>query len=157
MYNKANDHKNVYLSKYLVCEPHSEYLFKVDYTVLFTNAEKNIHKQIVDQDGNIPDFPGVEYTKELVDELGSGTIKPVVKYEAVFEKIDDNRLIMVWTVRPDGRYWMDSWGFGAEEYESLSLYSYIDSEGNFLMPFKLYSIGYTVYGDYRLKRGLDIS
>ncbi len=151
MYHKANDHNNVYLSKYLVCEPHSEYLFKVDYTVTFTNGEKNIHKPIVDQDGNILDFPGVEYTDELLEELGRGTIKPIVKYEAVFEKLDDGRLIMVWTVRPDGRYWMDSWGFGAEDYESLSLYSYIDSDGNFLMPFKLYSIGYAFYGEYRLK------
>ena len=32
MYNKESNHNNVYLSKYLVCEPHSEYLFKVDYT-----------------------------------------------------------------------------------------------------------------------------
>ena len=151
MYNKVNDHNKVHLSKYLVCEPHSEYLFKVDYTVIFTNEKRNIHKQIIDCDGNILEFPGVEYTDVLTEEWGDKSIKPVVKYEAVFEKIDDSRLIMVWTVRPDGRYWMDSWGFGAEDYESLSLYSYIDSDGKFMMPFKLYSIGYSVYGDYRLK------
>ena len=142
---------NVYLSKYLVCEPHSEYLFKVDYTVVFTNEEKNIEKLIIDKDGNIQNFPDVEYTDKLIEELGIVSIKPVVKYEAFFEKLNDGRLIMVWTVRPDGRCWMDSWGFGAEDYESLSLYSYIDSNGNFMIPFKLYSIGYTVYGDYRLK------
>lgn len=152
MSNNVNEHDNVYLNKYLVCEPYSEYLFKVDYTVIFTNEKKNINKRIVDQDGNILNFPGVEYTDKLNEELGNGEIDPVVKYEAVFEKLDDGKLIMVWTVRPDGRYWMDSWGFGAEDYESLSLYSYLDSDGNFLMPFKLYSIGYTFYGDYRLKR-----
>lgn len=147
MYNIANEHNDVYLSKYLVHEPHSEYLFKVDYTVIFTNKAKNINKPIIDQEGNILNFPGVEYTSELVAEWGSRSIKPVVKYEAFFENLDDGRLIMVWTVRPDGRYWMDSWGFGAEDYESLSLYAYIDSDGNFMAPFKLYSIGYTVYGD----------
>jgi len=151
MYNKESNHNNVYLSKYLVCEPHSEYLFKVDYTVIFTNEEKNIHKQIIDCDGNILEFPGVEYTDVLTEEWGNRPIKSVVKYEAAFEKIDDNRLMMVWTVRPDGRYWMDSWGFGAEDYESLLLYSYIDSDGKFMMPFKLYSIGYSVYGEHRLK------
>lgn len=133
--------EKLYLSKYLVGEPHSEYIFKVDYTVIFTNEEKNINKQIVDTDGNILDFPGVEYTDVLNDELGKRTIEPIVKYKAIFEKIDDNKFIMVWTVRPDGRYWMDSWGFGAEDYESLSLYTYIDFDGNFTMPFKLYSIG----------------
>ena len=151
MYNKTKKKDNVYLSKYLVCEPYSEYLFKVDYTVAFTNEEKNTKKQIIDQDGNILNFPGVEYTEVLSEEWGNKDIPPIVKYEAIFEKLDDGRLIIVWTVRPDGRYWMDSWGFGAEDYESLSLYSYIDSDGKFMMPFKLYSIGYTVYGDYRLK------
>ncbi len=151
MHNNANDYDNVYLSKYCVREPYSESLFKVDYSVHFTNREKNIHKQMIDSDGNILDFPGVEYTEVLKEELGRRMIEPVVKYEAIFEKLNDGRLIMVWTVRPDGRYWMDSWGFGAEDYESLELYSYIDSDGNFLMPFKLYSIGYTFYGDYRLK------
>jgi len=151
MSNNVNEHDNVYLNKYLVCEPHSEYLFKVDYTVNFTNEIKNIKKQIVDRDGNILDFPGVEYTDALKAELGRRVIEPIVKYEAIFEKLNDGRLIMVWTVRPDGRYWMDSWGFGAEDYESLSLYTYIDSDGNFTMPFKLYSIGYQCFGEHRLK------
>lgn len=151
MYHNANDHDNVYFSKYIVREPYCEYPFKVDFTVLFTNEEKKINKQIIDQDGNILDFPGVEYTHMLKEELGTGTISPVVKFEAVFEKVDDSRFIMVWTARPDGRYWMDSWGFGAEDYESLSLYTYIDNDGNFMAPFKLYSIGYKFYGDYRLK------
>lgn len=152
MFNNENEHDNVYLNKYFVSEPHSEYLFKVDYTVIFTNEKKNINKRIVDQEGNILKFPGVDYTDVLKAELGKGIIEPVVKYEAIFEKLNDGRFIMVWTVRPDGRYWMDSWGFGAEDYESLSLYSYIDSDGNFMTPFKLYSIGYEFYGDYRLKR-----
>lgn len=152
MYHNANNHNNIYLSKYFVGKPYCEYLFKVDFTVLFTNEEKSINKQIIDQDGKIFDFPGVEYTNKLCEELGKDTVQPVVKYEAIFEKIDDSRFIMVWTVRPDGRYWMDSWGFGAEDYESLSLYTYIDADGNFMIPFKLYSIGYEFYGDYRLKR-----
>ncbi len=152
MHNNANEHDNVYLNKYFVGEPHSEYPFKVDFSVYFTNREKNIRKQIIDSDGNILDYPGVEYTDVLKTEMGSRVIEPVVKYGAKFEKLNDSRLIMVWTVRPDGRYWMDSWGFGAEDYESLSLYSYIDSDGNFIAPFKLYSVGYTFYGDYQLKR-----
>ena len=37
----------------------------------------------------------------------------------------------------------------------LSLYSFIDSDGNFTMPFKLYSIGYKIFGDYRLRSDLE--
>lgn len=78
-------------------------------------------------------------------------IASFVEYAARFEKLEDGRLIMVWTVRPDGRCWMDSWGFGAEDYELLSLYTYIDSDGNFTMPFRLYSIGYQCFVGCRLK------
>ena len=151
MHNNANDYGSVYLSKYFVHEPYCEYPFKVDFTVLFINKEKNISKRIIDQDGNILNFPGAEYTDKLNEELGNGDIDPVVKYETIFEKLDDGKFIMVWTVRPDGRHWMDSWGFGAEDYESLSLYTYIDSDGNFTMPFKLYSIGYQCFGERRPK------
>ena len=155
MHDKTNTQEKIYLSKYIVSDPHSEYLFKQDFTVTFINEEKNIKKQIVDKDGNIFDFPGVEYIDKLTAELGRDTIDPIVKYEAVFEKTDDGKFAMIWTIRPDGRYWMDSWGFGAEDYESLSLYSFIDSDGNFTMPFKLYSIGYKFFGDYRLRSDLE--
>ena len=158
MHNNADDYGTVYFSKASVREPYMEYPFKVDFTVLFINEEKNISKKIIDQDGNIIDFPGVEYTDMLNGELGNRDIEPVVKYEARFEKMDDGKFIMVWTVRPDGRYWMDSWGFGAEDYESLSLYTCINSDGNFMMPFRLYRIGYQCFGDHRLKEdanGLD--
>jgi hypothetical protein len=150
MHNNADDYGNVYFSKDFVGEPYSDYIFKVNFTVLFKNKEKNISKQIIDRDGNIIDFPGVEYTDKLKEELESWNIAPVVKYKAKFEKIDEGKFIMVWTVRPDGRYWMDSWGFGAEDYESLSLYTYIDSDGNFMMPFKLYSIGYQRFDKHHL-------
>lgn len=74
-----------------------------------------------------------------------------VNSPSTFEKLNDGRLIMVWTVRPDGRYGMDFAGFGAEDYEWLSPYTYIDSDGNFTMPFKLYSIGYQCFGGCRLR------
>ena len=142
---------SVYFSKYAVREPHSDYLFRVDYTVHFTNRDKKISKQIIDQDGKIIDFPGVEYTDRLRAELGTGSLSPIVRYEAIFERVDERSFIMVWTVRPDGSYWMDSWGFGGEDYESLSLYTYLDTEGNFLAPFRLYSVGYRFYGEYCLE------
>ncbi|MBQ8338065.1 MAG: hypothetical protein IJY33_02865 [Oscillospiraceae bacterium] len=151
MMSEANNQEKVYLSRYIISDPHSEYLTLQDFTVDFINQEKNIKKQIIDKDGNILNFPGVEYTEKLKEELGKSVIEPIVKYEALFERVDDGRFIMVWTVRPDGRYWMDSWGFGAEDYESLSLYTYIDADGNFTMPFKLHSIGYSFYGDYQLR------
>ena len=148
MQEKAQN--GIYLNTYFVSDTYV-YPRGWDFTVIFTNEEKNIHKKIIDKDGNIIGFPGVQYTDQLKKELGTDDITPAVRFEAAFQKLDDGRIIMVWTVRPDGRYWMDSWGFGAEDYESLSLYTYIDSDGNFTMPFKLYSIGYQCFGERRRK------
>lgn len=146
--------KNVTLSKYYVGTPHSEYIFKIDFTVKFFNHEKGIEKNIIDCEGNILNFPDVEYSTALTEEIGEREIIPIVKYEAVFEDCDDGRIIMVWTIRPDGRYWMDSWGFGAEDYESVSLYSFLNTNGNFTSPFKLYGVGYGFCGEYKLKSDL---
>lgn len=141
------DHANVYLNTCYVGEPYVDYPFKVDYSVVLTNREKNISKQIVDSDGNIRDFPGVEYTPELQAELGKQVIRPVVACQANFEQLDDGSFLMIWMVRHDGRWEMDSWGFGGEDYEALELYSILDETGHFTGPFKLYSIGYRTFFD----------
>ena len=134
--------QNLYLNRYSIGSPHSEYLLPLDYAVLFTNEERNIQTQIVDREGNICGFPGVEYTQALVQELGKREILPVVKYETRFERSAAGGFLMIWTVRPDGFYWTDSWGFGAEDYESVELYARIDENGRFTGPFRLYRIGY---------------
>ena len=133
--------QKMYLSKYSIGRAHCEYLLPLDHTVIFTNEERNIQKRIVDRDGSICDYPGVEYSEALVQELGNRQIQPIVKYETRFERADTGGFLMVWTVRPDGFYWADSWGFGAEAYESVELYSRIDEDGRFTCPFRLYRIG----------------
>lgn len=134
--------QKMYLNKYSVGRPHCEYLLPLDFTVLLTNEERSIRKELVAADGSIRDFPGVEYSEALTRELGNREISPVVKYEARFERTEDGGFLMVWTVRPDGFYWADSWGFGAEDYESVELYAPIDRKGCFTGPFRLYRIGY---------------
>ena len=147
MLEEAAMDNTICFNKSYVGRPYSEYMLPVDFTILFRNNEKGICKQIIDRRGNIEEFPGVEDSPRLAEELGDRRLEPVVKYEARFKKLDDDRWIMVWTVRPDGSYWMDSWGFGAEDYEAISLYSHIDAEGNFMMPFRLYEIGSERFGD----------
>lgn len=149
--NEATTQKKIYLNQYVVSDPSGDTIFIKDFTVTFYNEEKGIQKPIVEKNGTICAFPGIEYCEKLIEELGDRSIDPIVKYEAVFRQIEDDRFMMVWTVRPDGRYWMDSWGFGAEDYESVSLYTYIDSDGLFTAPFRLYSIGYDVYGEHPLR------
>ena len=134
--------QNVYLNKYSIGRPHCEYLLPLDHTIVFTNEERGIRKRIVDRDGSIFGFPGVEYAESLIQELGNREIEPVVKYETQFIRADAGGFLMLWTVRPDGMYWADSWGFGEEDEEAVQLYTRIDENGCFTGPFRLYRIGY---------------
>ena len=52
---------------------------------------------------------------------------------------------MLWEIQPDGRYWADGDGFGAESDYEIQLYSYLDVQGKFTAPFRIYSIGTTKF------------
>ncbi len=131
----------VILNKYHIGQSHSECLYDPDFSVFLTDAQ-GATVQVVESNGTICNFPGIETCEALANEMNVEKIPPVVKFSAVFEKQENGQFRMVWTVRPDGRFWMDSWGFGGEDYESVELYSLLDETGRFVAPFRLYSIGY---------------
>lgn len=146
--------ENVYLSTYSVSGVSTYHNVFHNPSVFFVDEEKDICRQLIDRWGNIRNFPGIDYEEQFVEEYGKGKIKPIVKFDARFGICSNGYYMMVWTVRPDGRYWMDSWGFGAEDYEDICLYSYIDKKGDFVQPFKLYSIGKKLFGEYALRKDL---
>jgi hypothetical protein len=133
---------NTYLNKERIGQTHSECICSADLSVMLTNKEKATKTQIIEKDGTICNFPGIERCQALCDEIDVDNIRPKVYYSSSFQKCDNGQYLMIWTVRPDGRFWMDSWGFGAEDYDWVELYSYIDENGYFTAPFRLYSIGY---------------
>lgn len=145
--------EKLYLSTYVVGR--SAHVFRLDekLSVFFIDEDRDICRQIVDKWGNIRNFPGIIYGEQFVEEYGKYEVEPVVRYDTRFARCADSgektRFLMVWTVRPDGRYWEDSWGFGAEDYESVCLYSIIDHNGDFIQPFKLHSIGSKYFGEYK--------
>ena len=139
--NPSEEYEGIYLNEYYLKDFDFLFTYQIKDIVL-TNEKEGVEKIIVDRRRNILDFPGVEYCGELRAELGTYEISPCVKYESYFERCGEGCFRMVWTVRPDGRYWMDEFGFGGEDYEAVTLYSVIDSKGQFLFPFKLYEIGY---------------
>lgn len=85
-----------------------------DLNVFFTDQScmKTI-EAVLDADGKIRNFPGTEA---------------------------DGRTLMKWMTQPSGWEWMDDDGFGFSGDSSIMLYSVPDADGNFTMPFALYSI-----------------
>ncbi len=49
-------------------------------------------------------------------------MEPYVRYRNVFEKMPDGRIMMIWQVQPDGRYWADDDGFGGSNDSEVHLY-----------------------------------
>ena len=133
---------NAYLNTDHIGRTHSEGVYPSDFTVILTNPDTGEKFKIIDREGNICNFPGIEPCEALCAEMNVENIQPIVKYSTTFKKCENGHHLMLWTVRPDGRYWMDSWGFGAEDYEWVDLYAYINEKGQFATPFKLHSIGY---------------
>lgn len=102
------------------------YLLKID--------DPAFKRCIVDETGKIQNFPGVErgdWIKELEYPLDDKT-----RFRFWIHEYKDGKAYVDWTLQPDGRYFEDEDGFGGENCEEISLYSYLDHDGKFTAPFK---------------------
>lgn len=52
------------------------------------------------------------------------------------EAFKDGVALVVWTLYPDGRYFMDEDGFGMEDNEESVVYGFIDTHANVVVPFQ---------------------
>lgn len=114
--------------------------------VVFTHRARHIQRIIVDDDGRICGFPGFYEPEEITRHMEDGKLpEPVIRFRTDFQKEPDGRFLMVWEVQPDGRYWEDDDGFGGTSDPEICLYSYIDEEGRFTNPFRIYNIGVKIF------------
>ena len=108
--------------------------------VYFVDEARGIRKMIVDFNGWIQDFPGIVQEDFWVKQVNSGSLMHQVRFRSEFGDLGD-KFIMRWQIQPDGRYWEDEDGFGMTPEEEIQLYTYIDLDGNFTGPFRIYRIG----------------
>ena len=90
-------------------------------------------RRIVDGRGHICGFPGIR--RESITEELQFPADGVVRFRFAIEAFRDGRALVSWTLQPDGRYFEDEDGFGAEHCEEIVLYSYLDENGRFTEPF----------------------
>ena len=110
-----------------------------DSSVYFVDEDRGIRKMIIDSEGNIQNFPGVIKEDFWVKEVAPNYLKQQVRFRSSFEKRDDG-WIFLWQLQPDGWYWADEGGFGAENDSEVVLYTYLDLNGDFTGPFRLYKL-----------------
>lgn len=111
-----------------------------DSSVCFVDEVRNIRKPLIGKDGEILRFPGVVKEDFWVGQVSPEALRPKIRYRTSFEKREE-RWIMLWEIQPDGAYWRDESGFGGENEEEVTLYTYVDENGDFTDPFRIYEIG----------------
>lgn len=112
--------------------------------VLFLYPERGIRRTIVDGEGRIKGFPGIEPGDPALKALGAMP-PPCICYRTDFQRLPDGRHMMLWQVQPDGRYWADEDGFGITNDVEITFYSILDTEGRFTAPFRAYRVGRKMY------------
>ena len=115
-----------------------------DSSVYFVDENRGIRKMLVDTGGNIRNFPGILKEDFWVKEVSANALNPKIRYRTSFEK-RENKWLMLWTIQPDGDYWRDESGFGGENEDEVVLYTYVDMDGKFTDPFRVYEVGDRCY------------
>jgi hypothetical protein len=104
----------------------------------YANCDGKLVIQLTDKDGKL-----VFATKEDIN-----WEDPLVKeYEYTIKRLSaeyyfggydfkNGVALVMWTVLPDGRYFADEDGFGAEDNDEVNIYCYIDKQGKVLVKFQ---------------------
>lgn len=140
-------HNGPYLTETVVCG-------RMDEPLCFVDEKRGIRKTLVDINKSFQDFPDVVQEEFWTRELVSGSLEPFVRFRVGFEK-RGNRWIVLWDIQPDGRFWADEDGFGMEPDQELTLYTYLDQNGNYTGPFRIFRIGIQPYTLDRFEYALE--
>lgn len=109
--------------------------------IILQDTELDYSKVLVDEKGVIQNFPGIEqgsWTKYIEGDFNFDS--GIIEFRSVVDDREEGGFRMLWQVQPDGRYWADSGGFGAEPDVELILYADLNDTGDFTGPFRIYKI-----------------
>lgn len=96
--------------------------------------------------GNFVNLPGIENENLLKPYHKGDSIAPTIRFRTNFFRDEDTgKLAVHWQVQPDGRYWADYDGFGADNDYEIILYAFLTEDGKFESPFRIYEIGNVKY------------
>lgn len=119
---------------------------KDEIVIYLIDPVKRVKYPIIDEEGNFINFPGIENEYLLKPYYKGDAIAPVIGFRTDFFREEETGKLMVhWQVQPDGRYWADEDGYGAENDLEIILYAYLTEDGKFEAPFRIYEIGRAKY------------
>lgn len=101
--------------------------------VLKNSHDPNCKFIVTNGHGDFVNFPGAEegpWMKHV-----RGVFWQTVRFTFSVSKYVDGICYVTWLVQPDGRYYADDDGFGAEHDVEIELYSMMNQKGQFVCPF----------------------
>ena len=134
----------VYLTETVTFGMHPYRSAEEDSSVYFVDENRGIRRKLIDRQGGIQDFPGMVKEDFWVKHVAPRYLQPQVRFRSSFEKRDKG-WIFKWQLQPDGWYWADEGGFGGEDDWEVVLYTFVDLDGRFTGPFRIYQLGETGY------------
>lgn len=90
-------------------------------------------RRLTGRSGRIRGFPGT--VQGPWKDLLKRPFRPKVEFSATVGPFQDGLARFSWTVQPDGFYYADEDGFGAEDDVEVRLYALINTSGRFVTPF----------------------
>lgn len=141
---KSSQEASGYLTETVTFGMHPYRSKDEDSSVFFVDENRSIRKMIIDSVGNIQNFPGIVKESFWLQHVAPNYVGQQVCFRSSFER-RDNGWIFIWQLQPDGWYWADEGGFGAENDLEVKLYTYLDLNGDFTGPFRIYKLGNVGY------------
>ena len=93
--------------------------------------------ELVDKDGRMVAFTPEDVSPSVVTrDVETGNARALVaRYRFFVYEFKDGRAEVEWTVCPDGSFFSDGDGFGAEDCKELTVKAVINRKGEVLVPF----------------------
>lgn len=132
-FNKTSFYGSIYRFEYVV-----------DENPLIFKPKTSIERVIINSNGYFECFPGIYQTNCWTDkvEVNREYEEGFVRY---WVEICPNNIIggydCFWLIQPDGSFWMDETGYGAENDVEIILKATLNNKGEFISVFSLYSLG----------------
>ncbi|MBP1754022.1 MAG: hypothetical protein H6Q59_420 [Firmicutes bacterium] len=109
-----------------------------DGEIILENTPLQKEVMIMNQHNILINIKPGDINFERVDKLENpeNAYRFVVRYGFNIELFMNGVALVWWTLYPDGRYFEDEDGFGGEDCNETTIYAYIDTLGNVVIPFR---------------------
>ena len=108
------------------------------YQRLLVDKKSKSVVELVDKNGNMVAFTLKDVSESVIDnDIDTGNAHALLaRYRFFVHDFKRGKAIVEWTICPDGRFFADGDGFGAEDYDELTAKAVINRKGEVLVPFQ---------------------